>query len=358
VQGALTVSPDPADTLAGIDRTAAVTLSPAVVAALLQGVATGQRAPDGKSALAASGSQIARGIAQAGVLGTVLVLGGLAAPALLGGTFLGYAVGAVMVGNGVRKWAEGIADIQDGAVRRLMDDGVDAASESSATEASVFDRLQRGARSLLDTGQVAAGRVLDVARSAAGGADRLAVQAGINTLPALSGALADVASSVRGALVDTGGRLFTGSGTLDKGGALTLNLATATGTRATIQAQRTGTTLSGSYNVGGVSGSLSGTQGAVGSCNVSSRSGGAGTFSYSYNVGSGQGSFPFNYQMYSVPDQARIIDIAGRELYNTGGLVSGSSSVNVALRGESNVVVLINAPNSGTAWDFQIGCGS
>lgn len=61
--------------------------------------------------------------------------------------------------------------------------------------------------------------------------------------------------------------------------------------------------------------------------------------------------------MYGIPCQARTTDTAGRELDSTGRLISGSHAVNVMLRGEPDVVVLINASNSGTVRDFTIGCG-
>lgn len=369
LQGSLTVSADPTDAMAGVDRARSQALSASLVDALMAGVpvaaaagaGTAQAlAASGAQALSASGAQIGGGLLRAGVLGGTLMAAGYFLPGVLAGTAAAGALAtvgsALLIGAGAYTIATGIADMLAGGAKALSEDGMDEAASSSASPQSLIDRLHRGLDAMQASGRALANRVLDIGRTPAAASDSPPVQAGLATLPALSGALGSVASRVRGALVDTAGRLFTGGGTLEADGRLGLDLSTSSGARATVQALRSGNSISGSYTSGGLQGSLSGTQAAVGACNVSSSSGGAGAFSYSYNVGRTSGSFPFDYNMYSVPDQARIVDINGRELFNTGGLVSGSRSTAVNLQGESNVVVLINAPNSGTAWDFTIGC--
>lgn len=363
LNGALTVNADAADPLAGIDTARAAAVSANLVSALTAG-ADASAAPPGRafSLAATAGQQIAAGIMQAGVLAPVLgyaglqlgaaVLTGAAAPAVLA------AAGSVLlIGASAYALSTGLSNIRNGAVRALEADSLDALAEER-TQSSLFDRIASAVDSIASTGQALAERALDTITQAAASGESSPAAAGFGSLPAVTGALAGVATQVRGVLVDTAGRLFSGTGLLNATDMLSLALSAGDGTALTVSAQRTGSDVNGSYTVNGQTGAVSGTSGPIGQCNTSSSSGGQGTFSYAYNVGNGTGAFPFSYEMYSIPDQARIVDTAGRELFNTGGLVSGSSSLTVLLAGEANVVVLINAPNSGTAWDFTIGCSS
>jgi hypothetical protein len=60
--------------------------------------------------------------------------------------------------------------------------------------------------------------------------------------------------------------------------------------------------------------------------------------------------------MYTVPDEL-YIEYEGDRIFETGGLVSGGATVNVAFSGQSTVIkVTINAPIAGTAWDVFVGC--
>jgi hypothetical protein len=251
----------------------------------------------------------------------------------------------------------GLSNIRNGAVRALQSDSLDALAEES-TQASLFDRIASAVDSMARTGRALAEQALDTITRTPADNELSPAAAGFASLAAITGTLTGVATQVRGVLVDTAGRLFSGTGHLNAADELSLSLNAADGTALTLTAQRTGSNVNGSYTVNGQTGAVTGSSGPIGQCNTSSSSGGQGTFSYAYNVGDGTGAFPFSYQMYSIPDQARIVDTAGRELFNTGGLVSGSGSLTVLLAGEANVVVLINAPNSGTAWDFSIGCSS
>ena len=363
VQGSLTVSADPQDTMPGVDRLKSQAFSANLIDALMTGISTASASPPGTAqALAASSTQIGRGLLQSGVLGVTLAAAGYYLPAILAGTAAAGALAtvgsALLLGAGGYYIATGLLDFVGGSAKALSEDQFDEARDSGATDRSLLDRLQRGLDSMQSSGRAFASRVLDIGRSAASSSEPVPAAVGQASLPALSGVLPAVASAVRGVLVDTAGRLFTGGGTLASGGQLSLELTNSSGARATVSGSRSGSSFTGSYNVAGSTGSFSGTQAAVGQCNASSSSGGSGAFSYSYNVGRTQGSFPFRYDMYSVPDQARIIDLNGRELFNTGGLVSGSRSVSVPLQGSANVVVLVNAPTSGTGWEFTIGCAS
>jgi YD repeat-containing protein len=362
ITGALTVNADPADPDAGIDTARAGTLDASLVELLTAGAGTStpQAFALRASALATPGQQIVGGIVQAGVLAPLLVNVGLNFGVIVGGAaaggLLATAGGILLVGAGAYALASGLSDIRNGAVRALMSESLDALGDDDATQASVLDRLFSAVESMAETGSAGAERSLDTTERTPAAGETTPLARGLASLPAVSGALGNIATQVRGVLVDTTGRLFSGAGRLDADGALALGLDAADGTQMTLSAQRNGTDVTGTYTSGATTGAVEGRSALIGQCNTSSSSGGAGTYSYAYNVGNGTGAFPFSYEMYSIPDQARIVDITGQELFNTGGLVSGGDSLTVLLAGQSNVVVLINAPNSGTRWDFTIGC--
>ncbi len=108
---------------------------------------------------------------------------------------------------------------------------------------------------------------------------------------------------------------------------------------------------------GGGGGGLNGNVTPPGTCNASSGSGGQGGTIRTFNMGQSCGEVAFSYEMYGIPDQA-IVTQGSAELFNTGGLVSGSRTTNLKLVGgrSTTVTVIIFAPRSGTAWDFSIGC--
>jgi hypothetical protein len=95
----------------------------------------------------------------------------------------------------------------------------------------------------------------------------------------------------------------------------------------------------------------------IGSCEASVGSGGQGTFTYAHYVGKGPGVIDFYYQAYSIPDAFTITGPSG-PLFSTGGLISGSSTVPVTVFNESwtTVFVSVSAPQSGTSWNYQLGC--
>ena len=83
---------------------------------------------------------------------------------------------------------------------------------------------------------------------------------------------------------------------------------------------------------------------------------GKGFFSFTVEMGDTAGTFPVFYEMYGVPD-ALTISYEGKVLFDTNGLVSGSSSFSLSFSGStSKVEVVVTAPNQGTAWNLLIGC--
>jgi hypothetical protein len=90
-------------------------------------------------------------------------------------------------------------------------------------------------------------------------------------------------------------------------------------------------------------------------CPGASSAGAQGTFSQLVNVGEGFGSFNFSYQAFSIPD--RFI-ITGAANFDTG-VVSGGATVSIAKTSESPwITVTVQAPLTGTAWNYSVGCTS
>ncbi|MBC1190874.1 DUF11 domain-containing protein [Microcystis aeruginosa BLCCF108] len=62
------------------------------------------------------------------------------------------------------------------------------------------------------------------------------------------------------------------------------------------------------------------------------------------------------YEHYSIPDQFQV-RYAGKDIVNTGGLVSGSKTGNVTFKqvqGQDFLNIVVTAPQSGTAWYFSV----
>ena len=91
-------------------------------------------------------------------------------------------------------------------------------------------------------------------------------------------------------------------------------------------------------------------------CPGGSDSGGQGTFTKVFNVGSAYpATFSFSYQAYTIQD--RFI-ISGAASYDSGS-VSGSRTLNIAKTSEGQyITVTVEAPLSGTAWNYSVGCAS
>jgi hypothetical protein len=105
----------------------------------------------------------------------------------------------------------------------------------------------------------------------------------------------------------------------------------------------------------GQTGTLTGSTQPFGECNAQTSSGGQGTFTFAQFIGFGQGAVTFSYQAFTIPDQFIVRTNVG-ERFNTGGLVSGSQTVSIPINNEPLVFVSVAAPQSGTAWNFSLGC--
>lgn len=172
-------------------------------------------------------------------------------------------------------------------------------------------------------------------------------------------------TSLRGTFVDNSNRIYSTTGTISVNRTIAAVGLSQDGTKLNVTANLLpGTnavagTFTQTNSLGNVfsSGALSSGQAAfVGKCQTTTQSGGRGTFAYSFNVGNSGGNFDVSYEMYGIPDALTILNGQGT-LFSTNGLVSGSRSVSlVAPKGDGTVFVNLSAPNSGTAWDFRVGC--
>jgi hypothetical protein len=93
----------------------------------------------------------------------------------------------------------------------------------------------------------------------------------------------------------------------------------------------------------------------LGQCTETANSGGQGIFTNTYDLGK-CGTFSFFYDAYSIPDQFQIYQDENI-IFDTGGKVSGGSTVSVTAVGQTTLIrVVVTADNSGTAWEYNVGC--
>ncbi len=119
--------------------------------------------------------------------------------------------------------------------------------------------------------------------------------------------------------------------------------------------QINGTDVTGTCDRNGVAGTLTGTTEPLGECNTSTASGGQGTFTFAQFIGPGQGNITFTYEAFNIPDQF-VLSTANGVRFSTNGLVSGGQTVTIAIDNEPIVFISVSAPNSGTAWEYEISC--
>jgi hypothetical protein len=93
----------------------------------------------------------------------------------------------------------------------------------------------------------------------------------------------------------------------------------------------------------------------VSGCSAQAVSGGQGSFANRYDFGSAR-ALRLSYDAFTVPDQFSVFDGSG-SLGGTGGLVSGTGTLSFTTTGRF-VTVKVNAPTSGTAWNYSIFCAN
>lgn len=95
-------------------------------------------------------------------------------------------------------------------------------------------------------------------------------------------------------------------------------------------------------------------------CPTQQNAGGYGRFQqFTVDLHKTQGVFQVYYQMYTIPDQLKIY-YEGVPVFSTGGLVSGSRTVDVsygsATSTATTVTVEVDAPDQDTAWVVSVSC--
>lgn len=122
-----------------------------------------------------------------------------------------------------------------------------------------------------------------------------------------------------------------------------------------VTGQTNDTSFSGTYERGDDQGTATGQVTNVAECQATQGSGGQGTFTNAHYVGSGTGTVSFFYDAYDIPD-AFSVSVAGKKVFTTGGLVSGSGTTPIPIKGEGFVFVSVSAPEAGTAWEYSLSC--
>ncbi len=292
-------------------------------------------------------------------------------------------LGTLFIAAGAASAYRGLVNLQDrnlAAAFRSADDIFENSTSASYSETasdgssrSLLDRVRRVVGNAVNTGlngiRSTTVRTINQTTSLASGVtaqlrlpDPTPSSQTLPPQPLLNSALV-------GSIVDSTGRVFSASGTVSSSG--TLDVAATAPDGETLQVNGSvsnGTTAGANGTVGGsvtrvvagrtVTGTLStGVTAAVGQCQTLTRSGGQGTFSYAFNLGRSAGQFALSYQMYSIPDSMTIV-VGGKTVFTTGGLVSGSLSTTANFSDSDTAFVNMSAPNSGTAWDFTLGCGT
>ena len=95
-------------------------------------------------------------------------------------------------------------------------------------------------------------------------------------------------------------------------------------------------------------------------CPTQQNAGGYGRFQqFTVDLHKTQGVFQVYYEMYRIPDQLKIY-YEGASVFSTGGLVSGSRTVNVSYGSDTStsttVTVEVDAPDEDTAWVVSVSC--
>ncbi len=168
-------------------------------------------------------------------------------------------------------------------------------------------------------------------------------------------------TQVNGVLATNNGETYSLQGTVKGDGSLQVAGQQDGGTtQISLNGSLAAGTVTGSYSdTQSRSGTLSGSQSAIGQCQTQQQSGGTGSFSYAYNMGSVGGAVSVSYDMNNIPDRMDVFSLVGgvrTPVFSTGGLVSGTGGTSFNVTPDTTVFVSLSAPNSGTAWDFSLSC--
>jgi hypothetical protein len=94
-------------------------------------------------------------------------------------------------------------------------------------------------------------------------------------------------------------------------------------------------------------------------CGVATASGGKGLTRTRHGLGTTAGTVRISYEMYSIPDRLDCY-YHGVLVATTGGLVSGAGELTWAYDPQDGdpswCLVVMSAPNDGTAWTYTLSC--
>lgn len=140
----------------------------------------------------------------------------------------------------------------------------------------------------------------------------------------------------------------------------TTTVPTTTSTTSTTSSTTSTTTSTASTTTSTTStsteSSTTTTMSIVAPCESTQESGGRGETTISVDMGTTSGTFTVTYTMFTIPDEL-IITYEGATLFTTGGLVSGSNTVQVSFSGSTSMVQFtLRAPEAGTFWEFTASC--
>jgi hypothetical protein len=280
-------------------------------------------------------------------------------------------IGAALIGYGVYKLKQGVDGIIDSNVNlldqvsdRLLGNSVEEFVEGNDSLSALRDKvkgyLDRGSSALDDLPTLSSMRS-EVKTKVENVASTIK-EVSTNTWQQITSDAPEGETDLSGLLVDNSGQTYPVTGTFDPADD---SISFETGPVAGTQISGSGTAPDGSLGSGTYTidrngnpqtGTFTAQQQALGACRTQQSSGGQGAFTNSYDLGQDSGSFSLSYQMYSIPDKLEVMDTKGTVLFSTNGLVSGSQTVNVPFSGGRIVFVVVSAPTSGTAWDYEIGC--
>lgn len=299
----------------------------------------------------------------------IIVAGGAVAVGVITGAPIAgayVAAGVTMmilgpIAGRVDQWVTNNFDAGDVSAQEAVDTGLEMLVDPAASLGDFWDNLKGR---LGDSQEYVSSTVEDVKSSIDNLTSLEDYDGETSSLEAAGSVPADgpdfIDTPITGQAAFQDGSVYAVSGTVDVDGTITatgtaLN-TTAGSSTVTIDAVISNDQVTGQFNTSkGTSGTVDGSAKPLGECQASTGSGGEGAFTYSHYVGSGSGSVDFFYEAYGIPD-AFTVSTSNGVKFATPGLVSGSQTVSVAMTGEQIVFVSVTAPNSGTAWEYSLGC--
>lgn len=296
------------------------------------------------------------------VAGVVIAVGGVAAASAgvaIGGAYAAAGVATALCGffaNDVANFIENKFASEDPLAQSLANIAVEALRDPEAPSyGGMLTKMADVVRSVAATGEAVAGGARDAVRAVTTNDWSSAPwsSAPDTPIPSTYDAPPSTPTTVSGQAVWQDNSTEDITGTVDSMGNLSLTSSDATDPLSATGTVM-GTMASGTFMGNGQSGTFTAQVTPISACMVSQSSGGQGTFTNVHTVGADAGTVQFSYDAFSIPD-AFTVRQDGRTLFSTGGLVSGQRTVTVQSSG-GFVFVSVSAPQSGTAWNYQIGC--